>query len=104
MSQENPYILAQKKHQQKQHHIEKICDNLLDRMLRFFEQDLIFEDPKELIKIESLLKIRSKLLDFEREIRAEHQIINAQSQDETQNSRELLINDIIHKIIQSTNK
>jgi hypothetical protein len=49
MSQENPYILAQKKHQQKQNHIKKICDNLLDRMLHFFEQDLIFEDPKELI-------------------------------------------------------
>jgi hypothetical protein len=104
MTQENPYILAQQKHQKKHHHIEKICDNLLDRMLQFFEQDLIFEDPKELVKIEALLKIRSKLLDFDRDIRQEYEKYFSESEQEKNNNREALINSIIEKINQSVNK
>ena len=104
MTQENPYILAQKKRQQKQHQLEKLSDNLLDRMLHFFEKDLIFEDPKEFTKIEALLKIRSRLFEFDRDIRQEYEKHFSESEHEKNNNRDVLIENIIKKINLSINK
>lgn len=83
--------------------IQNVCDNLLARMEECFDQNLILEDPKELIRLEHLLKLRSKLLDFDREIRTEYATMNTQSQEETHKNREDLIQDIIKKINQATN-
>lgn len=79
--------------------IQNVCDSLLERMEGYFDQNLILEDPKELLRLETLLKVRSKLLDFEREIRIENEVINNQTQHQ---NREFLIKDIIAKIKQAT--
>jgi hypothetical protein len=79
--------------------IQNVCDSLLERMEGYFNQNLILEDPKELLRLETLLKVRSKLLDFEREIRLENETINNQTQHQ---NREFLIKDIIAKIKQAT--
>ena len=75
--------------------IQNVCDSLLERMEGYFDQNLILEDPKELLRLDTLLKVRSKLLDFEREIRLENEMINNQTQHQ---NREFLIKDIIAKI------
>jgi hypothetical protein len=68
-----------------------------------FDQNLILEDPKELIRLEHLLKLRSKLLDFDREIRTEHATLSPQSPEETHKNRENMIQDVIKKINQAIN-
>jgi hypothetical protein len=82
--------------------IQNICDNLLAKMEDCFDQNLILEDPKELIRLEHLLKLRSRLLDFDREIRTEYDTISVQSQEATQKNRESLMQEIIKKINQAT--
>ena len=83
--------------------IQNVCDSLLERMEGYFDQNLILDDPKELLRLETLLKVRLKLLDFEREIKQEKDKINSQTSQEKQHIRELLIKDIIIKIKQATN-
>jgi hypothetical protein len=84
--------------------IQTVCDNLLARMEECFDQNLILDDPKELIRLEHLLKLRSKLLDFEREIRTEHEAITTQNpQQEEHQTRDFLISELIKKINQATN-
>ena len=92
-------IFQQKQLLDRYKRIQNVCDSLLERMEVYFDQNLILEDPKELLRLDTLLKVRSKLLDFEREIRLENEVINNQTQHQ---NREFLINDIITKIKQAT--
>jgi hypothetical protein len=98
------HTITQKNLFERYKRIQNVCDSLLERMEGYFDQNLILEDPKELLRLETLLKVRSKLLDFEREIRTEHDSIKSQTFQEKQQTREYLIKDIIKKIKQATGK
>lgn len=82
--------------------IQNVCDTLLEKMESYFDSNLVLEDPKELLRLEALLKIRSRLIDFDREIRTETDALRLKQSQEYNNNREFLIKEVIKKIKKAT--
>lgn len=81
--------------------IQNVCDNMLLRLEDYFNQNSIFDDIKELAKLELLLKLRSKLIELDKDM---HENAYRHTALEQTDSRQDLIENIIDKITKATQK
>jgi hypothetical protein len=82
--------------------LQRVCQQLLEKMENYCHLDLSITEPQELLKLDALLKIRSRLIEFENQIQQEHDAIRSTSRFERQKNREQLIQTLITKIKKAT--
>jgi len=85
------------------HNLQNFCDHLLTQMEEFTNFDLMLSDPKELSRLETLLKIRTRLFDFEKSLQQAHHDLNITASRTLQQDRHKMIDNLIKKITKANN-
>ncbi|MFT6071931.1 MAG: TusA-related sulfurtransferase [Alphaproteobacteria bacterium] len=92
----------QKKRAIRYQELQTMCDHLLAQMAQQNVLDLDFDDPKALSNLDSMLKMRIRLLEFEKQVQEERIALSKSAFYETHQNRQKTIEEIIQKIQQAT--